>query len=150
MSSLERLITQWLFTRICWSASVCSSAPQPTAKLENALYLVSPQGTKFLQDLINVSSGKHLFYQGLAISYIGVMKKQWHCRERTPVSTLPEIMGLRGGKKKKSSPLWTTVLSWTLCRTNWGRARRVQLHTAKPWCSASGITKSELIIAILD
>lgn len=46
-----------------------------------------------------VSSGKHLFYQGLAISYTGVMRKQRHCRETTPVSTLPEIMGLRGEKK---------------------------------------------------
>lgn len=45
--------------------------------------------------------GNSCFNKGLAVSYIRVMKKQRHWGEMSPVSILPEIMVLGGGKKRK-------------------------------------------------
>jgi len=96
MSSLERLIVPSLFTTI-------PDLP-PFAALHLSL-LLSRRMHCIYSHLqvpnphINISPGKPLFYQGLAISYIRVMKKQRHYGEKTLVSTLPEIMGLGGEKK---------------------------------------------------
>lgn len=52
--------------------------------------------------------------------------------EMTPVSALPEIMGLGGVGGKL-----TTILSQTVYRKKSGRAAGAELHTAKSWCSTS-------------
>lgn len=132
---------------LCSSASICSSVPQPTANQEIALYLVSSQDTQSLQGLINVSSGKCLFYQGLAISYIRAMKKQRHRGETSPVSALPEIMGLRGENKKL-----TAVSNRSLPAIVQNKLRKSKKSTAahsQTLALYSGIT-TEFITAILD